>query len=399
MFGMPRPKRLIPEYKKASKGNLARVWFNGGYIYLGVFKSPESLEQYRQFLESIEDSQKSAIPVHSVTRETYIVAGLIADYFTFCKGECEEGRVSRDHLRKIKGVCGLLLTRIGEVPVTKFGPKLAEEIRRYWVSRKIAAATIKNYFSIIRLMFEWGVSQERVPVTVVAALKTLRPIRASPEGAKDANDREPAPRNDIRKTLKYLSNNLRAAVKILYLTGARPGELLKIKASDIDREQSPWVYRVKKHKTAGKGKFRTIFFGPACQKIITPLIDDAHPDRFLFSSEVTELDKQKQRRLSGKKLNWYDKSKSKIKTRVLQPHYTPAGFRRAIIRKCKKHSISVWTPYQLRHNAATRIKKLIDIVAAKAVLGHQSLVMTQNYLSQEEREDQPLHRDVAAKWG
>jgi len=54
-----------------------------------------------------------------------------------------------------------------------------------------------------------------------------------------------------------------------------------------------------------------------------------------------------------------------------------------------------WHPHQLRHNAATRIRKEFGLEAAQAVLGHSSAAITQIYAER----DQAKAADVMARVG
>ncbi|OHB52127.1 MAG: hypothetical protein A2Y12_06305 [Planctomycetes bacterium GWF2_42_9] len=54
-----------------------------------------------------------------------------------------------------------------------------------------------------------------------------------------------------------------------------------------------------------------------------------------------------------------------------------------------------WTPHQLRHNTATRIRKEISLDAARALLGHRHLSMTDGYAEL----DETLATDAALRFG
>ena len=45
-----------------------------------------------------------------------------------------------------------------------------------------------------------------------------------------------------------------------------------------------------------------------------------------------------------------------------------------------------WTPGQLRHNAATRVKTSFDRETARQLLGHGSASTTDNYIEEENAE-------------
>ena len=48
-----------------------------------------------------------------------------------------------------------------------------------------------------------------------------------------------------------------------------------------------------------------------------------------------------------------------------------ASYRRAIHRACESVNVPSWKPNQLRHNAATRIRREYGIEMAQTVLGHR----------------------------
>jgi integrase len=61
-------------------------------------------------------------------------------------------------------------------------------------------------------------------------------------------------------------------------------------------------------------------------------------------------------------------------------HYTPQRLANAVRRACIKHKIPRWTPYMIRHAAATRIEKASDFETARKVLGQRSAAVTQRYV-------------------
>ncbi|HPS56040.1 MAG TPA: tyrosine-type recombinase/integrase [Sedimentisphaerales bacterium] len=54
-----------------------------------------------------------------------------------------------------------------------------------------------------------------------------------------------------------------------------------------------------------------------------------------------------------------------------------------------------WTPYQLRHTAATKARKLFNYETAGALLGHSNMSATAIYAER----NQDLADDVARKFG
>jgi integrase len=79
------------------------------------------------------------------------------------------------------------------------------------------------------------------------------------------------------------------------------------------------------------------------------------------------------------------------------PHdrYTPDSYGRAIRRACEWAGVPQWHPHQLRHSFATRIRRDFGLEAARLMLGHSSMVVTQVYAEQ----DRQLAMKIAAKVG
>ena len=63
--------------------------------------------------------------------------------------------------------------------------------------------------------------------------------------------------------------------------------------------------------------------------------------------------------------------------------YKRHSYSNTIKRCCKRLGIPVWTPNQLRHTAATAIRKSADVETAKTILGHSELRTTEIYAERE----------------
>ena len=81
--------------------------------------------------------------------------------------------------------------------------------------------------------------------------------------------------------------------------------------------------------------------------------------------------------------------------RAPRDRYTTDSYRRAIQRACETAGVPPWHPHQLRHNAATRLRKEYGLEAAQVVLGHRTANVTQVYAER----DQGLARDIMAQSG
>ena len=90
----------------------------------------------------------------------------------------------------------------------------------------------------------------------------------------------------------HLRRPVRALVKLQLLTGARPGELLELRACDIelDGAESVWRYRPEALKNTFRDRERVIHFGPRSQRILRQFLSDRPTDAYVFSPKEAEVE-------------------------------------------------------------------------------------------------------------
>ncbi|WP_435005649.1 tyrosine-type recombinase/integrase [Tundrisphaera lichenicola] len=191
------------------------------------------------------------------------------------------------------------------------------------------------------------------------------------------------------------------------MTGMRPGEVMALRAADVDRSGEVWIYKPHRHKTQDKGFTRAIPIGPAAQAILEPwLVGD--PESFAFSPtravEIRNAEARAGRRSPMTPSQAARRPKANPK-RSPRDRYDKRPYHRAIERACdrafphptlstvKESELSDaqraellawrkahrWHPNRLRHSVATRIRKEFDLESAQVVLGHARADVTQVY--------------------
>ena len=177
----------------------------------------------------------------------------------------------------------------------------------------------------------------------------------------------------------------------------RPGEVVGLRTRDIDFSDKIWKFRPPSHKTQHHQKDRVIYFGPQAQEVLNPWLKPSEPDTYLFSpAEAEKIRHQRMRANRRSRVQPSQLSRAKSNPR-LKPgdSYTVVTYRRAITYACKKAGIKPWHPNQLRHLAATNLRREFGIEIARAVLGHSSVDMTEVYAEM----DATKARDAMAKSG
>jgi len=164
------------------------------------------------------------------------------------------------------------------------------------------------------------------------------------------------------------------------LTGMRPGEACNLRSCDLDTSGRVWVYTPESHKTEHHGRERRIYLGPQAQKVLTPWLR-AELGAYLFQPQEAEAERragQRRERQSAVQPSQQDRRRRKPKKSPGE-RYTPDSLRQAIVNACGKADVPAWHPNQLRHNAATRLRKEFGLDVARAVLGHSSPAVTEVY--------------------
>ncbi|MGA3068389.1 MAG: site-specific integrase [Tepidisphaeraceae bacterium] len=275
----------------------------------------------------------------------------------------------------IHAVLELLRRNFGGHSALRFGTGKLRELRDAMIARGWARSYINKQMHRLCAMFRWGAGNQFIPAGVYEALKTIEPLKRAhtdaPESARVQPDREA----DVAALRPFVSRQVFAAIELMRLSGARAGEILSLRPGDIDRSGKIWQTRLREHKTDRFGIDRKIFFGPQAQAVLRPWLlrlDDA----FLFSPREAEDFRLREKTAARRTPLNQGRSATGRRSPLLGEKYTVASFRRAIARACQRATVSHWHPHQLRHTAATRIRRRFGLEEAQLVLGHSSAAVT-----------------------
>jgi integrase len=181
----------------------------------------------------------------------------------------------------------------------------------------------------------------------------------------------------------------------------RSGEVSIMRACDIDTTGKVWVYIPADHKTSYRGHQRKIYLGPKAQAIIKPFLS-GKTDAFLFSPQDSMLRVFAARHAARKTPLHYGNAPGTHRVRKAKrapgERYDSAAYLRAVTRGIaaankarikaaaaegipadKVALIPHWHPHQLRHNAATNLRREYGIEVARIILGHRSAAITEVY--------------------
>ena len=404
--------------------------------WLGEFNTPESRECYHRLIAAWEANDRRhpepedagivparrANPAPDDGRTT--VAMVIAAYWKWARRYYQPNESGT-----LRVVLRLLRQHHGSEPAEEFGPRKLRALRESMIAGDAAADParpawsrkyINQHVQRIRRMFRWAASQEMIPASVHQTLDTVEALKRGRTMAREGMKVLPVPTERIDAVRPFLNRQIEAVVDLQLLTGARPGEMLGIRQIDIEQRghdgdgASVWVYRPREHKNQFRGVERAIMLGPTAQEVLRPFLDGRDPEEYLFSP--AEAEAERRAALSKARVTPMSCGNRTGTNRKIEPkraageRYTTPSFYVAIRRACDRafpappplgrrdgETIAAWKqrltpkqngelatwrkahrwhPHQLRHNAATRIRRQFGLEAAQLVLGHSSAVVT-----------------------
>ncbi len=395
MASAPSSRVRVPAYRLHRPTGQARVIIGGRHFYLGKHGSPESWEKYHRLiaerLACPSPLAASPVPACELT-----IIELIAAYWQFAEGYYVKDGRPTDHLHIVRRALGLLRQLYGQQLVTSFGPRCLQAIQQKLVQEEKARTYINDVCAVVRRAFKWAVSQELIPVQVHQALATVPGLKKGRTAAREPAPVLPVSDEVLAATLPHLPPVVADMVQLQRLLGCRPGEICQLRPVDLDRSAQVWIYLPQSHKTEHYGKQRRIPFGPKAQVLLRPyLLRPA--EAYCFSPAES-----RERRFAGmraaRKTRVQPSQRNRQKPlprRRPRDKYGKDAYIRAIRRACDRadHAahdaapdvaadtriIPRWSPNQLRHAAATEIRRLFGLEAAQVILGHSKADVTQVY--------------------
>jgi integrase len=352
---MPKLTHRLPKYSLDKCSSQAKVRHGGKTTYLGKHGSKESQQRYAEFIAKLsQDGDQVKCPepepVNLLVGECVLRYTEHADrYYVHPDGTpTSEPTTIRCSLRP-------LVERFGELPADQFKPARLEQVQADMIKKGWCRNYINKATNIIRRCFKWCAKRGYVRTETWTALTTVDGLKAGRTAARETAPIGPVSDEHVDAVLPHVSDVAADICRFMRLSGARPGEVLAMKAADLDRsDASLWAYQPKQHKTKYRGKQRAVFIGPRAQAVLAPYILKAGDDR-LFP-------------------------------------ITRAALTRAINRGCKRAGIPAWAPNRIRHSVGTVVRAKFGLEAAQVLLGHVHADVTQTYAERDMAKARELAR-------
>jgi integrase len=369
---VPRPVAK-PHLSLHKRTGQARVRIDGKDFYCGLWGTREAHERGEELI-------REWILRRSPDRMSIAVGELALRFMKHAEAYYVKNGRPTSEVHTFRAALGFVCRRFKGERAAEFSPLKLKAAREDMIRSGLSRQTILKYQARILAVWKWAVSEELVKADVWQALRSVPGLRAGRSAAPEAPPVLPVPEEIVNQTLPHMPGVVADMVRLQLRTGMRPAEVATLMPGDIDRSGPVWVYTVRDHKTAHRGKDRKVFIGPASQAILAPYLA-GKPDTPCF----------------------------RVSPRPEASAYPTAAYRRAITRACelafgmpkelrviptdaeaddkvrrqaeaaKWRAEHCWAPNQLRHTFATLIRKNHGLEAAQVLLGHSEADTTQIY--------------------
>jgi len=415
---LPPKQAGIPSYRRTNiNGHVyGVVTLNGKVHYLGEHGTPDSIERYNELVARWLANGRT-LPEQAPTA-ALSVNEVLLKYLEHAERKYAARRQFKSLMSRITVAMRAVRELYGLTSAAEFGPKALQVVREHWVAQGRSRMTINEHVQTVKRAFKWAAAEELVPAAVWHGLSAVEGLRRGDAAVREPRKVKPVPDAYVDATLPFLPAPLRALVEVIRATGMRAGEACSMRTRDIDVSGALWVYRPQQHKTDWKGIEREVFVGPVGQELLRPWLR-TQLDEYLFQPcEVMALIRSERHARRKTPLHYGNRPGSKRRKgtkRLPRDHYTPDTLRGAIEHAIDKADAAAraealqagrevregerlvprWTPHQLRHSFATRVRREYGIEAARVMLGHQHVGVTEVYAER----DRAVALEVARKLG
>ncbi len=442
---MPKLNGRLPQYRLHRRSGQAIVTLNNKDHYLGQHGSEASRHKYdrliaewlahgRNLPQCTDGPQVDGQELVSVNKVILCFWEYAQTYYRKADGTLTS---EVDNLRQ---VIRLLRRFYGPTPAADFGPRAAKALREQMIALGWCRKSINKQLSRIKLIFRWAVENEMVPPSVYQALLAVRGLSRGRSNARESAPVKPVPDDLIAAVKPFVSRQVWALIQLQQLTGARAGELVRLRGVDLKTADKIWTVEPEDHKTAYLGHSKRIYFGPQAKEILQQFLQARPLDAFLFSPAEAEEERRAKlhaaRRTPPTYGNRPGTNRRSNPKRSPGDKYTVCSYRRAIEHACDQafpppshlsrwkvesptesrfesakewkarlgpkawqelkswRQTHRWHPHQLRHNAATQLRKEYGIEVARIILGHRSAAVTEIYAELDDEKAKKIMRRI-----
>jgi integrase len=350
------------------------------------------------------------------------LAGLVATYMEYARDYYRDvdGHPTGE-ARNLESGLRVLSETFPSLRPEEFAPFHFKTVRSKAVAKGCNVSTANGRASMVKRMFAWAVEEGLAPASTWHALLAIKPLKGGQrvDGmvVGKAKDVKPVAEHWVYKTADAMTPTARALTLVTLLTAMRPTEVCTMRPCDINRSGEIWYYAPEHHKLEHRKQNRTVQIGPKAQAVLEPMIARCVQARgttgYIFTpaeSEAERLDANHAARTTPESCGNRRGTNCKgTRAASFRPRFDAVSFRTMVMwsiakanRRIEKayikevdaeereltdaeqatldaRKVPAWFPYQLLHTGATLIRRALGRDHARAVLGHKTSKVTDDY--------------------
>lgn len=297
-------------------------------------------------------------------KHTYTLSDALELYLSDCQTYYSGSRETKN---LESGLRLLLRDLLDERLIDLDGPTLAKIRDELARGSELARSTINKRLQYVHRFVSWCVEQGLSEPEQLVSVKAVRKLRRGRYGVRESVPVRSPELDAVELALPMMPAPLRAMMRLIMLTGMRPGEARIMRACDLElmhhQGERLLCYTPSRHKTAHLGKRRRVFIAGEGMQLVNRRIST------LIGSSLFEPN------TAG-----YLFSPENDGERCYSYNSVHQGVRRA----CERAGVK-WTPNQLRHLYATRSRADgVQLELIGDLLGHSDVRTTQIYAEPDE---------------
>jgi integrase len=334
--------------------------------------------------QAIFKSQKTDLTISTVAELANAYLNYVRKYYVDAQGNMTQEPANIEYALKP------LIELYPAISIESFGPLMLKNVREKMIQSDWSRKVINKRIGHIRRMFKWAVSEQIIPAMVLFSLQSIEGLKRGRCSARETGRILPVEEKHVLAVLPYMPKTLADMIQLQMLTGMRPGELVIMRPGDIDRSGTVWHYSPYRYKTQhidNPDMVRIISIGPKAQIILTPYLLRGL-EQYCFTPKESEEKRRAQmsdlRKTPLNSGNRPGTNKKDNPVRTPGDCYDVKVYAKAVRRAIKNAQddgvkVPHWTLYQLRHTAATKVRREMGYETAGATLGHTNMSATAIY--------------------
>ena len=229
-------------------------------LYLGPYNSPASREEYRRVVELV--ARHGGVYPSAVAADVTVAKALVLYLREADRRYRDANGGPTRGLDDVKRMSRLLRTHAD--PTERLAAFTVAKLKTVQTALAVkhVRVQVKKWMVQFRLFARWLCLEDYLPLEQKEKLVALPGLRAGRVGVREGKGRRAADPKAVEKVLPFLAPALAAAVQAIRWSGARPSEILGMRAGEVDTSGEVWKFTPTRHKGAWRNKHRAIYIGP-----------------------------------------------------------------------------------------------------------------------------------------